>query len=142
VLLTAELQGEPAARLEIEVPTRSAITYGDSPISTSTSTSFATIDVALGANLRRSWGRRPESRPRPTANQPMSRWCCHEAFMDGDMIYGRACLKFEDTNGAQQSGCELYGLKAQVSCHRYTQGGLSTGDLSRTERLGCDGRLL
>ena len=72
----------------------------------------------------------------------MSRWCCYEAALDGDMVYGRTCLKFEDTNRAQQSGCELYGLKAQVSCHHYTEGGLSTGDLSRTERLGCNGRLL
>jgi RNA polymerase sigma-70 factor (ECF subfamily) len=142
VLLTAELQGEPAARLEIEVPSRSAITYGETASRASTANTFATIEVALGASPRQSHGRSALPRPRPALDQPMSRWCCHEAFLDGDMVYGRTCLKFEDTNHANQSGCELYGLKTQVSCHRYTEGGLSTGDLSRTERLGCDGRLL
>jgi RNA polymerase sigma-70 factor (ECF subfamily) len=141
VLLTAELRGEPAARLEVEVPTRSAISHDARPSLTSTVASFATIDVALGSHPRASAPPR-FARARAAENAPLSRWCCHEAFIEGDMVYGRSCLKFDDTRDAQQSGCDLYGLKAQVSCHRYTEGGLSTGDLSRTERLGCDGRLL
>jgi hypothetical protein len=71
-----------------------------------------------------------------------TRWCCRQAFRDADLVHGRGCLKFDDSESQGQSGCELYGLKAQVSCHTFTRGGLSTGDLSRTEQLACDGRLM
>jgi RNA polymerase sigma-70 factor (ECF subfamily) len=141
VVLTAELQGEPAARLEIEVPAKSAISLDAEPSLGSTGASFATIDVALGPTPRRSpAGAGGKAHPVPGA--PLSRWCCRHAFMEGDLVYGRACLKFDDNTRSDQSGCALYGLKAQISCHHYTHGGLSTGDLSRTERLDCDGRLL
>jgi hypothetical protein len=139
-VVTAELQGEPAARLEFEVPTKSAISVDASSLFTSTASSFATIDVTLGAPTRRSVPRAVKARP--AAGAPLSRWCCHDAFLEGDLVYGHACLRLEDNGQSQQSGCDLYGLKAQLSCHHYTRGGLSTGDLSRTNRLDCDGQLL
>ena len=138
-VLTAELQGEPAARVEIEAPAKMALSLDAAAALTSVA-SFATIDVALDPSPRRSVAR--PAKPRPALGAPLSRWCCRNAFLEGDLVYGRACLRFDDSSNSQQSGCELYGLKAQVSCHHYTQGGVSTGDLSRTDRLACDGRLL
>jgi RNA polymerase sigma factor (sigma-70 family) len=136
-VLTAELKGEPAARIEIATP-KSSATAPDSPAEDVSGSSFATINVALAVAPRKS-KRFEKSR---TLASPISRWCCREAFLEGDMVYGRACLRFDDTSRSEQSGCDLYGLKAQVSCHHYTQGGFSTADLSRTDRLGCDGQLL
>jgi RNA polymerase sigma-70 factor (ECF subfamily) len=136
-VLTAELKGEPAARIELEAPKRSAA-EPDSTSADVSAASFATINVALAVAPRKS---KRIGRPRALAS-PLSRWCCREAFLEGEMVYGRACLRFDDTSRSEQSGCDLYGLKAQVSCHHYTQGGFSTADLSRTDRLGCDGQLL
>lgn len=134
--LTAELPGEPAARLELEVLAKSA--QGLDAISSSpmTSASFATIDVTLAAGARRL----PARRSRPETES--QRWCCHHAIVIGDVVDGRACLKIDDGGLGDQGGCEVYGLKTQVACHHYTRGGFSTGDLSRTDRLDCDGNLM
>jgi RNA polymerase sigma-70 factor (ECF subfamily) len=135
-MLTAELKGEPAARLEIAVPRGLGGRLEVSP--TSVAPTSARIDLAFGATPR----------PVPTRSRagwsedPLSRWCCRQAFAFGEVVHGRACLRFEDAGHSDQSGCDLYGLKRQVSCRRRVQGGLSTGDLSRTDRLDCDGRLL
>jgi hypothetical protein len=168
-VLTAELQGEPAARTQIQVPNNVASRFDAGPSLKARAASFATIDVAFDSPGR--WtAARTVRKPRPTpagrlsaelvdpfnptrepgglgdvssgAASTSSRWCCHHAFADGGVVYGRACLKFEDNTRSEQSGCELFGLKRQVSCRHRIHGGLSTGDLSRTERLDCDGRLL
>jgi hypothetical protein len=95
------------------------------------------MDVALDSSPR------PGPAPKDSNPQPaQSRWCCRQAFAVGEVVYGRACLRFEDSRRSDQSGCELFNLKTQVSCHRRVHGGLSTGDLSRTDRLDCDGRVL
>jgi RNA polymerase sigma-70 factor (ECF subfamily) len=134
-MLTAELQGEPAARVQIAVPVKTATTLDAIDRSRM---ACATMDVALDSSPR------PGSAPvkAPDAHAAQSRWCCRQAFAVGEVVYGRACLRFEDSRRSDQSGCELYNLKTQVSCHHRVHGGLSTGDLSRTDRLDCDGRVL
>jgi RNA polymerase sigma-70 factor (ECF subfamily) len=140
-VLTAELQGEPAARLQIDAPAKLAASL-DEAAAQAAPTSFATIAVALAEPGRRL--ARPAVRPtrRLAMGLPPSRWCCRDAVAVGDVVYGRACLKFDDSRPSEQSGCDLYRLKAQVTCQHRIHGGVSTGDLSRTERLDCDGRVM
>jgi RNA polymerase sigma-70 factor (ECF subfamily) len=139
-LLTAEIPGEPAARLEIEVPARLALSL-DASTFTSQASTFGTIDVALGSRPARA-AAAAAPRARRLASLPPTRWCCRDAFEVGEVVYGRACLKFDDGSRAQQSGCDLYQLRKHVSCQHRIHGGVSTGDLSRTEQLDCDGRVL
>jgi hypothetical protein len=139
-VLTAELQGEPAARLAIAVPVKSATSPEAAPSLAPQTSLCGTIDVALDSPSRRAFVHTPKA---PIAwGAAQSRWCCRQAVAVGEVVYGRACLRFEDSRRSDQSGCELYGLKTQVSCHHRVHGGLSTGDLSRTDRLDCDGRVL
>ncbi|HEY0709361.1 MAG TPA: carboxypeptidase-like regulatory domain-containing protein, partial [Polyangia bacterium] len=144
-VVTAELRGEPAARIEVDVPNRSAIRVEVD----ADAVDAATIEVELDSPGRRTLALLAKAGR--SANQPLSRWCCRQAYLDRDTGHGRGCLKFDegrrdDGAGPDQdpglTGCELYGLKAQVSCHHFTRGGVSTGDLSRTEQLACDGRLM
>jgi hypothetical protein len=139
-MLTAELQGEPAARLEIAVPRRRAPGGDAGTVLTSQAPSSASIDVAMESPPRRR--ATPTTQTRPAPGGLPSRWCCREAFEVGQVVYGRACLKFDDGHRTEQSGCDLYRLETQVFCRKRIHGGLSTGDLSRTDRLDCDGNVL
>jgi hypothetical protein len=138
-MLTAELHGEPAARLEIPAPMKLGTRLADAPSLTAVATS-ATIDVALDPRPHRVSARTPRPHRAPPGQVP-STWCCRQAGSASGVVYGRACLRFDDGHRAEQSGCELFGLKTQVVCQRRIHGGLSTGDLSRTDRLDCDGWL-
>jgi RNA polymerase sigma-70 factor (ECF subfamily) len=139
-MLTAELQGEPAARLEIAVPRKRAPGGEAGTVLTSQAPSSASIDVAMESPPRRR--ATPNPPPRAAPGGLPSRWCCREAYEVGKVVYGRACLKFDDGHRTQQSGCDLYRLETQVFCRKRIHGGLSTGDLSRTDRLDCDGDVL
>ncbi|HEY0715620.1 MAG TPA: hypothetical protein VGF45_23260, partial [Polyangia bacterium] len=133
-LLTAELKDEPAARMEVAVPASATIQFDADPRPIDT----ATIDLALDPGDPH----RLASVKASPKGAPLSRWCCRQAFSHQNLVYARACLKFEASSREGRNGCDLYGLKAQVSCQQFTHGGVSTGDLSRTEALACEGRLM
>jgi RNA polymerase sigma-70 factor (ECF subfamily) len=132
-LLTAELNGEPAPRLMIDVRTDAGISIGSA-----SPASLAMIDVSVDASPRRPAAGAAKALPGPRPAAAL--WCCREAYAAGDVVYGRACLKFG--RWSDRGGCDLFGLKTELFCSGRVHGGLSTSDLSRTDRLDCDGRLL